>query len=79
MPFFVRFGDASADFLFKSIVTSMPFSKETGDDEGGSRTGSEGREGVHFAERGQEERLEAAERESERRAGIRCRGGSGTD
>ena len=75
---FVRFGDASADFLFKSMVTSMPFSKETGK-EGGSRTGSEGREGVHFAERGEEERLEAAERESERRAGIRCRGGSGTD
>ena len=78
MPFFVRFGDASADFLFKSMVTSMPFSKETGD-EGGSRTGSEGREGVDFAERGEEERLETAERESERRAGIRCRGGSGTD
>ena len=60
------------------MVTSMSFSKETGD-EGGSRTGSEGREGVDFAERGEEERLETAERESERRAGIRCRGGSGTD
>ena len=61
------------------MVRSMPFSKETGDDERGSRIGSEGREGVDFAERGEEERLETAERESERRAGIRCHGGSGTD
>ena len=61
------------------MVTSIPFSKESGGDEEGSATGSEGREGVGFAERGEEECLEAAERESERRAGIRCRGGSGTD
>ena len=45
----------------------------------GSATGSEGREGVGFTERGEEGRLEAAERESERRAGIQCHGGSGTD
>ena len=61
------------------MVTSMPFSKESGGDEEGSRTGSEGREGVDFAVAGEEEGLEAADRESERRAGIRCRGGSGTD
>ena len=79
MPFFVRFGDASADFLFKSMVAFMPSSEQSSGDGEGSRTGSEGREGVDFAEGGEEERLVAAERESERRAGIRCRGGSGTD
>ena len=57
----------------------MPSSEQSSGDGEGSRTGSEGREGVDFAERGEEERLVAAERESERRAGIRCRGGSGTD
>ena len=75
----MRFGDASADFLFRSMVTSIPLSKELGGDEEGSATGLERREGVGFTERGEEERLEAAERESERRAGIRCHGGSGTD
>ena len=79
MPFFVRFGDASADFLFKSMVAFMPSSEQSSGDGEGSRTGSEGREGVDFAEGGEEERRVAAERESERRAGIRCRGGSGTD
>ena len=54
----------------------MSESKGSGD-EGGSGTGCEGREGVGFAVTGEEERLEAVERESERRAGIRCRGGSG--
>ena len=76
---FVRFGDVSADFLFKSTVTSIPLSKGSGDDEGGSGTGLEGREGVDIAVTGEEERLEAVEGESERRAGIQCRGGSGTD
>ena len=76
-PFFVHFGDASANFLFRSMVISIPLSKESGGDEEGSATGSERREGVGFTERGEEELLEAAERESERRAGIRCRGGSG--
>ena len=75
----MRFEDASADFLLRSMVTSIPLSKELGGDEEGSATGSEKREGVGFTERGEEERLEAAERESERRAGIRCHGGSGTD
>ena len=56
----------------------MSESKGSGD-EGGSGTGCEGGEGVGFAVTGEEERLEAVERESERRAGIRCRGGSGTD
>ena len=75
----MRFVDASADFLFKLTVTSIPLSKGSGDDEGGSGTGSEGREGIDFAVTGEEERLEAVERESERRAGIQCCGGSGTD
>ena len=75
----MRFGDVSADFLFKSMVTSILLSKGSGDDEGGSGTGSEGREGVDFAVTGEEERLEAVERESERRAGIQCRGRLGTD
>ena len=75
----MRFGDASADFLFRSMVTSIPLSKELGGDEEGSATGLERREGVGFREGGEEERLEAGERESERRAGIRCRGRSGTD
>ena len=75
----MRFRDASADFLFKSTVTSIPLSKESGDDEGGSGTGSEGTEGVDFAVTGEEERLETVEKESERRAGIRCRSGLGTD
>ena len=51
-----------------------PCPRSRGDEEG-SVTGSERREGVGFTERGEEERLEAAER----RAGIRCCGGSGTD
>ena len=75
----MRFGKASADFLFRLMVTSIPLSKESGGNEEGSATGSEGREGVGFTERGEEGRLEAAERESERRAGIQCHGGSGTD
>ena len=58
----MRFGDASADFLFKSMVTSIPLSKELGDDEGGSGRGSEGTEGVDFAVTGEEERLETVER-----------------
>ena len=58
----MRFGDASADFLFKSTVTSITLSKESGDDEGGSGTGSEGTEGVDFAVTGEEERLETVER-----------------
>ena len=74
----MRFGDASADFLFKSTVTFMSESTGSGG-EGGSGTGSEGGEGASFAVTGEDERLEAVERESERRAGIRCRGGSGTD
>ena len=79
MPFLVRFGDASVDFLFKSMVAFIPSSEQSSGDGEGSRTGSEGREGVDFAVAGEEEGLEAADRESERRAGIRCRGGSGTD
>ena len=58
----MHFGDASADFLFKSTVTSILLSKESGDDEGGSGTGSEGTEGVDFAVTGEEERLETVER-----------------
>ena len=56
----------------------MSESKGLGD-EGGTGTGLEGGEGVGFAVTGEEERLGAVERESERRAGIRCCSGSGTD
>ena len=59
----MRFGDVSADFLFKLTVTSIPLSKGSGNDEGGSGTGLEGREGVYNAVTGEEERLEAVERE----------------
>ena len=61
----MRFGDASADFLFRSMVTSIPLSKELGGDEEGSATGLERREGVGFREGGEEERLEAAESQKE--------------
>ena len=62
LPFLCALRRRVRHFLFKSMVTSIPLSKESGDDEGGSGTGSEGTEGVDFAVTGEEERLETVER-----------------